>query len=119
MRQQFPENAQDRLCDTTGPHRAVKIAALVALASGGGLDSRQQTAGAEYPNRSGDWEIAVAVDLLQAPSPGANRHRQAGQIEYRESNDDTPGEGVADPAIEWVGFVFHKADDVGLRLDSR
>ncbi len=111
-RERQVERPEDRLGDAHGPDTAIEVAALVAFARGGGLDTRQFAERAEDPHRNNHREIPGLVDLLQHPLAGDNRRDEPGEIQDEVRDGRTPREGVADAAIERVGPVFGETDDV-------
>ena len=58
-------------------------------------------------------EVGVVVDLLHVPDAGEAGDDEAGEVEQGEVEHGVPGEGVADAAVEGVGLVLVKAEDIG------
>ena len=118
-RQHLPEHPQHRLRDGDRPDRPVEISALVPLALRRSLHARQQPERAEHPHRAGNREIRGLVHLPEPPFPGPDRIGQPGDVQHRKRHHFAPGGRVADPAIERIGTILGKPDDVRGRLAAR
>ncbi len=68
--------------------------------------------------REAEWEVRVVINLLHEPAAGGDGDDEAGEIEQSEGEDGAPGEGVADAAVDGIGLVFVKAEDVGAGLGA-
>jgi len=98
------------------PDGAVEVAALHAFGPGGGAYTGQLADGAEKQNDGAEGDVGVVVNLLHIPDAGEGIDEDASQVEEGKVECGVPGEGVADAAIEGIGLVLVKADDVGAWL---
>ena len=85
---------------------------------GGAADARQQPERAEHQDRKAERRVGVEVDLLHVPCAGRGGDGECHEVERGEADGGVPGEGIADAAIERVGLVLVKAQDVGLGFDA-
>src|SRR5215470_17398565 len=118
-RNHLPHQPQRRLCPAHRPHGSVEVATLMALTFRRRLDAWQLAEQTEQQDETCHREVRVLVDLLQVPVPSHDREDEAGDIQHGERNHFTPGECVADAAIQRIGTILREPDDVRLRLDSR